>query len=422
MAKCICINNDKPCVFSYPENCQSTKSKNNAMKEVFIVSAKRTAIGGFLGNLSNVSATELGSVAIKGAIEAAGVTPQNIDSVYMGNVISANLGQSPARQASKFAGIPDEVDCTTVNKVCASGMKAIMIGAQQIQLGLEHLVIAGGMESMSNVPHYANLRKHTKLGNEIFTDGLLKDGLTDFYNGFHMGKAAEMCVRKYDISREEQDAFALRSYEKATVATDAGKFKNEIVPCKVTQKAKEIIIETDEDIYKIIPEKVPILKPAFEDHGTITAANASNLNDGGAAILLASKEALEKYDLKPIAKILAYSDAALAPEWFTIAPAEAIKMALKFANLSVNDIDFFEINEAYAAVVLANQKILGIDPAKTNIYGGAVAMGHPLGASGARIICTLTSVINQEGGKYGLAAICNGGGGASAIIIENIRN
>ena len=391
------------------------------MKEVFIVSAKRTPIGGFLGNLSGASATELGSIVVREAYHSVGVDPANIDSVYMGNVLSANLGQSPARQASKFAGIPNEVDCTTINKVCAAGMKAAIIGGQQIQLGLEHLVIAGGMESMSNAPHYAMLRKQTKLGDETFIDGLLKDGLTDVYNKFHMGNAAEMCVKKYALTREQQDEYALMSYDRATKATKAGKFKNEIVPFKIAQKMGETILEEDEDIYKIIPEKVSKLKPTFQKDGTITAANASNLNDGAAALLLASQEAIQKHKLKPLAKIIAYADAALEPEWFTIAPSVAIGKALKMANLTLKDIDFFEINEAYAAVALANQKILGLDSNKVNVYGGAVAMGHPLGASGARIICTLTSVLKQEGGRYGLAAICNGGGGSSAVIIENIN-
>ncbi|HEY1040176.1 MAG TPA: acetyl-CoA C-acyltransferase [Bacteroidia bacterium] len=391
------------------------------MKEVFIVSAKRTPIGGFLGNLSNIAATELGTMAIREAYQSAGINPVNIDSVYMGNVLSANLGQSPARQASRFAGVPDEVDCTTINKVCAAGMKATIIGSQQIQLGLEHLVIAGGMESMSNAPHYAMLRRQTKLGNETFIDGLLKDGLTDVYHNFHMGNAAEMCVEKFNISREEQDAFALASYGKAAKAQQNGKFSREIVPIKISQKNGETILDSDEDVAKIIPEKVSKLKPTFQSNGTITPANASNLNDGAAALLLASKEAVEKYQLKPLAKIIAYADAALAPEWFTIAPAEAIKKALRSAGLDINDIDFFEINEAYAAVVLANQTILGLDPNKVNVYGGAVAMGHPLGASGARIICTLTSVLNQESGKYGIAAICNGGGGASAMVIQNLK-
>lgn len=390
------------------------------MKEVFIVAAKRTPTGGFLGNFAEVSATELGAVAIKATIDATSIDPKNIDAVYMGNVLSANLGQSPARQASKFAGIPDETDCTTVNKVCAAGMKATIIGAQQIELGLEHLVITGGMESMSNVPHYTNKRKANKLGHETLTDGLLKDGLTDVYNHSHMGNAAELCAEKYHISREQQDEYALQAYAKATNATTQGKFKEEVIPFKLRIKQNEVVINDDEDIYKIIPEKVSKLKPSFVEDGTITAANASNLNDGAAALLLASAEAVEKYNLKPLAKIIGYADAALAPEWFTIAPSVAIPKALRRANLALEAIDFFEINEAYAAVALANQKILGLDPAKVNVYGGAVAIGHPLGASGARIICTLVSVLRQEKGKYGVAAICNGGGGATAIVIENL--
>jgi acetyl-CoA C-acetyltransferase len=394
--------------------------KKYNMKEVFIVSAKRTPIGGFLGKLSGISATELGSIAIREAYHAAGLEPKNICSVYMGNVLSANLGQSPARQAAKLAGILDDTDCTTINKVCASGMKATMLGAQQIQLGLEDLVITGGMESMSNVPHYALLRKPIKVGDETFVDGLLKDGLTDVYNNFHMGNAAEMCVKKYKLSREQQDEYALQSYAKAAKATRERKFKNEIIPIRVVQKNMESILQEDEDIYKIIPEKVSKLKPTFDENGTITAANASNLNDGAAAFLLASKEAVAKYNLKPLAKIISYADAAQAPEWFTTSPAIAIQKALKHANLALDDVNFFEINEAYAAVILANKKILGFNINKVNVYGGAIAMGHPLGASGARIICTLISVLQQEGGKYGVAAICNGGGGASAIVIENL--
>lgn len=400
----------------------SVKFKFNSikMKEVFIIAAKRTPIGGFLGNFAEVSATDLGAAAIKGTIENLNIDPKDIDSVYMGNVLSANLGQSPARQASKFAGIPDETDCTTVNKVCAAGMKATILGAQQIQLGLENMVITGGMESMSNVPHYTNKRKINKLGNEILVDGLLKDGLTDVYNDFHMGNAAELCVEKYKLTREQQDEYALKSYEKAAKATKEGKFENEVIPFTLKQKQGETVITEDEDIYKIIPEKVSKLKPSFVEGGTITAANASNLNDGAAALLLASKEAVEQYNLKPLAKIIGYADAAQAPEWFTTAPSIAIPKALKRANLQLEDIDFFEINEAYAAVALANQIELGLDPQKINVYGGAVALGHPLGASGARIICTLVSVLQQEKGKYGVAAICNGGGGATAIVIENL--
>jgi acetyl-CoA C-acetyltransferase len=392
------------------------------MNEVYIISAKRTPIGGFLGSLSAMSATALGALAIKSAYTDAGVNPLNICSVYMGNVLSAHLGQSPARQASKFAGIADDTDCTTVNKVCAAGMKATILGAQQIQLGLEDLVMTGGMESMSNVPHYSTLRKPIKLGDEILVDGLLKDGLTDAYHHFHMGNLAELSATKYGLSREQQDEYALNSYAKATAATQNGKFKNEIIPIPLVQKTGTILFNEDEDIYKIIPQKVAVLTPTFDKNGTITAANASNLNDGAAAILLASKAAVEKYNLQPLAKIISYADAAQAPEWYATTPSLAIPKALKRAQLELSDIDFIEINEAYSAVVLANQKILGFDLNKTNVYGGAVAMGHPLGASGARIICTLLHVLKQEGGKYGLAAICNGGGGASAIVIENINS
>lgn len=391
------------------------------MKEVFIVVAKRTPVGGFLGTLSNYSATQLGAVAIKETIAASGIEAAHIDAVYMGNVLSANLGQSPARQAARFGGIPDETDCTSINKVCASGLKAAGLAAQQIQLGAAHLVMAGGMESMSNAPHYVNLRKTTKLGHEQFTDGLLKDGLTDVYHNFHMGNAAEMCVAKYGLTREQQDAFALQSYAKAAAATKNGKFKNEIIPVAVMGRAGEDQFDSDEDVFKVIPDKVAKLKPVFDAAGTITAANASNLNDGAAAILLASREAVEKYNLRPLAKIIAFADAAQAPEWFTTSPSVAIAKTLEQAGLGISDISYIEINEAYAAVVLANQQILGIPAEKINIYGGAVAIGHPLGASGARILCTLVSVLNQEGGKYGMAAICNGGGGATAMLIENLN-
>lgn len=391
------------------------------MNEVYIIAAKRTPIGGFLGNLAEFSATQLGAIAIREAYQSVGINPNTICSVYMGNVLSANLGQSPARQASIFAGISENTDCTTVNKVCAAGMKATILGAQQIQLGLEDLVITGGMESMSNVPHYNVLRKPVKFGDANCIDGLLKDGLTDAYHNLHMGNAAELCAEKYELTREQQDDFALSSYAKAAKATNEGKFRNEIIPIKTIHKTRETIINNDEDIFKVIPEKVSKLNPAFVKNGTITAANASNLNDSAAALLLASKEAVEKYNLKPLVKIISYADAAQAPEWFTTSPSIAITKALERANLSINAIDFFEINEAYSAVVLANQKILDLDSTKINIYGGAVAMGHPLGASGARIICTLISVLKQEGGKYGVASICNGGGGASAIVVENIN-
>jgi acetyl-CoA C-acetyltransferase len=391
------------------------------VKDVYIISAKRTPIGGFQGSLSGLSAIELGSLAIKETYTCAVIDPKAICSVYMGNVLSANLGQSPARQASLFAGIPDNIDCTTVNKVCAAGMKATILGAQQIQLGLEDLAIVGGMESMSNAPHYASLRKATKVGDSVFVDGLLKDGLIDAYHKIHMGNIAELSVTKYGLTREQQDEYAIRSYAKANEATVKGKFKNEIIPIKIINNNKESILQEDEDIYKVIPEKVSKLKSTFVKNGTITAANASNLNDGAAAILLASKEAVEKYNLKPLAKILSYADAAQEPEAYATSPSVAIPKALQRANLSLGDIDFIELNEAYSAVILANQKILGFDINKVNVYGGAIAMGHPLGASGARIICTLVSVLNQEFGKYGVASICNGGGGASAIVIENIN-
>jgi len=392
------------------------------MKEVFIVAAKRTPIGGFLGSLSGISATELGANAIRSALESIELDPKTIDSVYMGNVLSANLGQSPARQAAKFAGVPNETDATTVNKVCASGVKATALGAQQIQLGLEDLVITGGMESMSNTPHYTNLRQQTKLGDERFIDGLLKDGLTDAYNHLHMGNSAELCASEFNLSREAQDAYALESYRRATEATKAGKFQSEITPVSIPGKSGVTTVSEDEDIFKIIPEKVPVLKPVFVEGGTITAANASNLNDGAAALILASAEAVERYGLKPLAKILSYADAAQEPERFTTAPSRAIPKALERAGLELGQVDYFEINEAYSAVALANMQILGLDANKVNVYGGAVAIGHPLGASGARIICTLMSVLKQENGKIGVAAICNGGGGATAMVIERIEN
>ncbi|MFZ5973297.1 MAG: acetyl-CoA C-acyltransferase [Bacteroidota bacterium] len=389
------------------------------MKEAFIVTAKRTPIGGFLGVLSNFSATELGAIAIAEAYKVAKIEATEIGAVYFGNVLSANLGQAPAKQAAKAAGIPDEVDSTTINKVCSSGLKAVSIGAQQIQLGLEDIIIAGGMESMSNAPHYMNLRKRLKLGNYEFVDGLLKDGLTDVYSNFHMGRAAELCADEYKLTREQQDEFALASYERAANAFKSGKFRDEIVPVKLKAGTAEVMLQ-DEDVSKIIPEKVSKLKPAFLHNGTITAANASGLNDGAAALLLMSEYGLKRHGLKPIARIISYADASQAPEWFTTSPARAVLKALQQAKLTIHDVDYFEINEAYAAVILANQQILNINKKHTNVYGGAVAMGHPLGASGARILCTLTSILTQEGGRYGVAAICNGGGGATAMVIEKI--
>lgn len=390
------------------------------MKEVFIVSAKRTPVGGLLGQLSHLPATQLGALAIRHTYEDAKLDPSLIESVYMGNVLSAGLGQSPARQAAIHAGIPDNRDATTVNKVCASGMKAVMLAAQQVQLGQEQIVMAGGMESMSNVPHYVYQRRGNKLGDGILTDGMLKDGLWDAYHHFHMGNAAEMGVRKYGLTREAQDEYAIRSYRRAQEATGNGKFAREIIPVAAAGKDASALINRDEDIDKIILEKVPRLKPVFEDGGTLTAANSSNLNDGAAALLLASGEAVQQHGLQPLARILAYADAAQAPEWFTTSPALAIPKALRAAGLAISDIDFFEINEAYASVILSNQQLLGLDLEKVNVYGGAVAIGHPIGASGARILTTLTSVLHQEGGRYGVAAICNGGGGASAIVIEKV--
>jgi acetyl-CoA C-acetyltransferase len=390
------------------------------MKPVYIVSAKRTPIGGLLGNLSHLSATQLGAIAIRNAYEAIGLDPAAIDSVYMGNVLSANLGQAPARQAAIFAGIPHDKDATTINKVCSSGIKATMIAAQQIQSGLEDTLVAGGMESMSNVPHYAMLRRGNKLGDMTLTDGMTKDGLWDAYHNFHMGSAAELGVKKYGLSREALDAYAIASYQKAAKATQDGKFAQEIIPIQVEQKNGTITIQSDEDVDKIILDKVSKLKPVFEKDGFLTAANSSNLNDGAAALILASEESVKKYNLKPLARIVSYADAAQAPEWFTTAPALAIPKALKLAGLSLKDMDYFEINEAYASVILSNQQILDLDLNKVNVYGGAVAMGHPIGASGARILTTLSSVLKQEKGKYGIAAICNGGGGASAMIIENL--
>lgn len=390
------------------------------MKEVYIVAAKRTPIGGLMGNLSHLSATQLGAIAIKAAYEEAGIDPANINSVYMGNVLSANLGQLPARQAAIFSGIPNDKEATTINKVCASGMKATAIGAQQIQLGLEDLIVTGGMESMSNAPHYASIRKPTKFGDATLIDGMIKDGLWDVYNNFHMGSAAELGVKKYKLTHEMLDNYAIDSYQKAQSATKNNKFKNEIAPVTVEQKPGSVTINSDEDIDKIILDKVSKLKPVFEKDGNLTAANSSNLNDGAAALILASKEAVEKYKLKPIAKIISFADAAQAPEWFTTSPALAIPKALKLAGLELKDIDLFEINEAYASVILSIEQILGLDLKKVNVYGGAVAMGHPIGASGARIITTLISALKQEGGRYGMAAICNGGGGASAMIIEKL--
>ncbi|AZA85198.1 acetyl-CoA C-acyltransferase [Chryseobacterium lactis] len=391
------------------------------MKDVFIIAAKRTPIGGFMGSLSGFTAPQLGALVIQDSYQGDAVSPDHINSVYMGNVLGAGVGQSPARQAAVFSKIPVDKDATTINKVCASGMKAAMIGAQQIQLGLENIVMTGGMESMSNVPHYAHLRHGKKLGDTTLIDGLIKDGLWDVYHDFHMGSAAELGVKKYGHTRQQLDDYALRSYKRAQEATANNKFSNELISIAVQGKKGDTVITKDEDIDKLIPEKISLLQPAFEADGYLTAANSSNLNDGAAAILMGSEEAVLQHHLKPLAKIIAYADAAQSPEWFTTSPSLAINKVLEQSGLALSDIDYFEINEAYSSVILSNQQILGYDLDKVNVYGGAVALGHPIGASGARILVTLVNVLRQEGGRYGIASICNGGGGASAILIENIK-
>lgn len=390
------------------------------MENVFIVAAKRPPVGGLLGSLASYTATQLGALVIKAIYNEMQIPESAIDSVYLGNVLSAGVGQSPARQAARFAGVPDDKDATTINKVCAAGMKAVVLGAQQIQLGIDNVVLTGGMESMSNTPHYAYMRNGNKLGHATLTDGMIKDGLWDVYHDFHMGNAAEIGIRHFGFTREQLDNFALNSYKRAQDATQNGKFSNEIVPVPVRYKKEESLFVEDEDIYKVIPEKMASLPSVFEKDGLLTAANSSNLNDGASVLLLASEGAVAKYNLKPLAKIIGYADAAQAPEWFTTTPAVAIPKALKKAGLELEDIDYYEINEAYASVILSMQELLGISPDKINIYGGAVAIGHPIGASGARILTTLTHVLQQENGKYGVAAICNGGGGATAIVIEKM--
>ncbi len=388
-------------------------------KEVFIVAAVRTPMGSFMGALSGVTAPQLGATAIKGALSKSGVKPEWVNEVFMGNVLQAGVGQAPARQAAIFSGLNIDTPCTTVNKVCASGMKAIMLGAQTIMAGDNEIVIAGGMENMSSVPHYLNGRQGVKLGDMKITDGMVKDGLTDVYNQVHMGVCADECAVEYKFSREDQDAFAVSSYEKAAKAWKEGKFNDEVVSVEVPQrKGDALIISEDEEYKNIKLDKIPTLKPAFGKEGTVTAANASTLNDGASALILASREAVEKYGLKPLAKIRGYADASQEPKWFTTAPAKAIPIALEKAGLKVNDIDFWELNEAFSVVGLANTKILGINPEKVDVNGGAVALGHPLGSSGSRIIVTLINVLKQNNAKYGAAGICNGGGGASAMVIE----
>ena len=389
-------------------------------KEVYIIAAVRTPIGSFGGSLSSISATALGGIAIKGALEKAGLSKDLIDEVIMGSVIQAGLGQAPARQAAKAAGLPDKVICTTINKVCASGMKSIAIAAQNIMLGDADIIIAGGMESMSNVPFYNTTQRWgNKYGDIIMQDGLAKDGLVDVYDKVAMGNFADTCATKYNVSREAQDTFAVNSYKKAQAATENGWFKDEIVPVEIPQKkGAAIIVDKDEEPSKVNFDKLPQLNPAFSKEGTVTAANASTMNDGAAAVVLMSAEKAKELGIKPIAIIKSFADAEQDPKWFTTSPSLALPKALQKANLTINDIHFFEFNEAFSVVGIVNTEILKIDPAKVNIHGGTVALGHPLGCSGARIIVSLVHILKKHKAKYGAAAICNGGGGASAMVIE----
>jgi acetyl-CoA C-acetyltransferase len=391
------------------------------MKDVVIVSAVRTAMGSFGGSLASVSATQLGAAAIKGALEKINLDPKLVDDVYMGSVMQANLGQAPARQAAKFAGLPDSVNCTTVNKVCASGMKAISMGAQSIMLGDAEVVVVGGMESMSNVPFYSeNTRWGAKYGNVSLIDGLAKDGLTDVYANYPMGNCAETCARDMNFTREQQDAFAVESYKRSAAAWAAGKFRDEVVPVTVKTKKGDVVFAEDEEYKNVNFEKIPGLKPVFAKEGTVTAANASTMNDGAAALILMSAEKAKALGLTPLAKISGYADAEQAPEWFTTSPSLAVPKAVQKAGLEMNDISYFELNEAFAVVGLANIKLMNLDASKVNVNGGAVSLGHPLGCSGARIIVTLLNVLKQNNAKYGAAGICNGGGGASAMVIERL--
>ncbi|MGK0391112.1 MAG: acetyl-CoA C-acetyltransferase [Maribacter sp.] len=393
------------------------------MKKVYIVSAVRTPIGSWGGVLSGFSASELGSFAIKGALEKAGVDAATVQEVFMGNVCSANVGQAPARQAAIKAGLSVNVPCTTVNKVCASGMKSVMFAAQSIMLGLNDVAVAGGMESMSNIPYYMpKARWGHKFGHGEIVDGLLKDGLTDVYNGQAMGICADATAEKYNISREEQDEYAINSYKRAESATTSGQFKEEIVPVSVPQRRGEpVIVDEDEEFKKVKFEKIPALRAAFTKGGTVTAANASTINDGAAALILMSEEKVKELGLTPLAEIIAFADAAQEPEWFTTAPTLAAPLALKRAGMNFSDVDYYEVNEAFSVVALAFNQVLDVDVAKTNVFGGAVSLGHPLGTSGARILSTLNNVLHQKDGEIGLAAICNGGGGASAMVLRRLK-
>ncbi|MBW7914689.1 MAG: acetyl-CoA C-acyltransferase [Taibaiella sp.] len=392
------------------------------MKEVYIVSAVRTPLGSWGGSLKDFSATQLGAIAIKAAVERAGISPNDVNEVLMGCVMQANLGQAPARQAAKFAGLPDNVPCTTVNKVCASGMKAVMQGAQAIMLGDADVVVAGGMESMSNVPFYSpNMRWGNKYGNVTMIDGLSKDGLTDVYHNYPMGNAAELCASECNISRESQDEFAIESYKRSQNSVNSGKFENEIVPVEIPQrKGDPIVFSKDEEPFNVKFDKIPSLNSAFVKGGSVTAANASTMNDGAAALVLMSKEKAEALGLKPIAKIKAYADAEQAPEWFTTTPSLAVPRAVEKAGLKMEDIAYYELNEAFSVVGLVNMQKMNLKPEQVNVNGGAVSLGHPLGASGARILVTLINVLQQNNAQYGAAGICNGGGGASAVVLERM--
>ncbi|MGL4598249.1 MAG: acetyl-CoA C-acyltransferase [Bacteroidia bacterium] len=392
------------------------------MKEVYIVSAVRTPIGSFGGALAEVPATQLGATAVKAAVEKSGIAPEAINEVIMGCVLQGNLGQAPARQASRFAGLPDAVNCTTVNKVCASGLKAVVLGAQSILLGDSDVVVAGGMENMSAAPYYFEKGRYgQKYGHGQMLDAIVKDGLTDVYHNNPMGASAELCAAKYNITREQQDAFAIESYKRSAAAWAAGKFADEIVPVTVKTKKGDVQITEDEEYKNVFFDKIPNLKPVFQKDGTVTAANASTINDGASALVLMSKEKADAMGIKPLAIIRGYADAEQAPEWFTTAPAKAIPIAVSKAGLKMEDIAYFEINEAFSVVSLANQQLLNLDPAKVNIHGGAVSLGHPLGNSGSRILVTLLHVLKQNKARYGVAGICNGGGGSSAMVIENVQ-
>ncbi len=392
------------------------------MQEVYIMSIARTPIGSLGGSLASLTAPQLGAAAMKAAMERAKISVDQVQEVFMGNVISANVGQAPAQQASIAAGIPTSVPCTTVNKVCASGMKAIMLGAESIMLGINDIVIAGGMESMSNVPYYLDkARNGYRLGHGTITDGIIRDGLWDPYSDFHMGNAAEICAKEYKITREEQDAFAIESYKRAAAAYETKSFANEIVPVEVTVGKEKIMVSDDEEYKKVKFDKMPTLRPAFQKDGTITAANASKLNDGAAAIVLMSAAKAKELGLKPLAKITGFADASQDPTWFTTTPAIAIPKALKMAGKEVADVEYAEINEAFSVVSIINNRLLNLNPEKVNIHGGGVSLGHPIGSSGARIAVTLINVLKEKNAKIGVAGICNGGGGASAIVIENMN-